>query len=419
MTYGANEPDSEAPTVGVGRHESAGNGSVLGVAVTDDAIISIVRGPAGDIVASNIVDLVAGTPQDAFDAVAELIDSVPMAVDAIGIAASREPTGAFLAEQVALGPSAPVWAAKVRMVDFPVALAEVARAEPTLGGVVAVVDLDGAGVPSSGRSIITVDVQSGAIVGTASFNDGSPAPITEPDGANAVADAVTTMPGGAAVVQVICTGAGAAVPGVAPAFEYAVARPVSIATAPELAVATGVAVSAHRLLSEPVRPVRTPAAAAVVGDTPQAQPRRWWPAAAAIVGALALGAIAGAVIADSAGSGEEKVSTASDATATVTRTTTKTVNRSRATVTETVRGDGATVTERNTETATATTTRTATRTVTETATETDMQTETETVTETPATVTVTTTIEVPAERNYYVPERSQTRWRQDAEDPLR
>ena len=53
------------------------------------------------------------------------------------------------------------------MVDFPVALAEVARVEPTRGGVIAVVDLDAEGVPSAGRSIITVDVQSGAIVGTA------------------------------------------------------------------------------------------------------------------------------------------------------------------------------------------------------------------------------------------------------------
>ena len=387
MTYAADEPDSEAPTVAVGRRESAGNGSVLGLTVTDDAIVSVVRGPAGDIVASNIVDLVGSTPQDAFAAITELVDSVPLAVDAIGIAASRQSVGGYLAERFAPGSSAPVWAPKVRMVDFPVALAEVARAEPTRGGVIAVVDLDGEGVPSAGRSIITVDVQSGAIVGTAEFNDGAPAPITEPEGANAVADAVTTMPGGSSVAQVLCTGAGAELPGVAPAFEYAVARPVSIATAPTLAGATGAAMSAQRMSVEPAgTTVRTPAAAAVVEHTPPAPPRRWWPAAAAIVGALALGAIVGALIAGSSSSDGENVANTSDATATVTRTTTKTVKQSRTTVTETARGEGVTVTERNTETATATHTATRTRTATETV--------TETVEAPAATVTVTSTVVV-------------------------
>ena len=136
MTYAADEPGSEAPTVPVGRREAAGSGSVLGLTVTDEAIISVVRGPAGDIVASNIVDLVDSTPQDAFDAITELVDSVPLAVDAIGIAASRQSTGGYLAERFAPGASAPMWSPKVRMVDFPVALAEVARAAPdglTLG----------------------------------------------------------------------------------------------------------------------------------------------------------------------------------------------------------------------------------------------------------------------------------------------
>ena len=405
MTYAADEPGSEAPTVPVGRREAAGSGSVLGLTVTDEAIISVVRGPAGDIVASNIVDLVDSTPQDAFDAITELVDSVPLAVDAIGIAASRQSTGGYLAERFAPGASAPMWSPKVRMVDFSVALAEVARAEPTRGGIIAVVDLDGEGVPSAGRSIITVDVQSGAIVGTAEFNDGAPEPITEPAGANAVADAVTTMPGGSSVAQVLCTGAGAELPGVAPAFEYAVARPVSIATAPTLAGATGAAMSAQRMSVEPPGPtVRTRVAA--VADTPTSPPRRWWPAAAAIVGALALGGIIGALIAGGSDSEPEKLASTSDATATVTRTTTKTFNRPRATVTRTVDGNAATVTERNTETATAT--QTATRTATETRTRTETATETVTEVETvtvpaqpptvlpPVTFTVTTTVTAPA-----------------------
>ena len=381
MTYAADEPGSETPTAPVGRREAAGNGSVLGLTVTDDAIVSVVRGPAGDIVASNIVDLVDSTPQDAFVAIAELVDSVPLAVDAIGVAASRQTTGGYLAERFAPGAAAPVWAPKVQMVDFPVALAEVARAEPTRGGIIAVVDLDGAGVPAAGRSIITVDVQSGAIVGTAEFNDGAPAPITEPEGANAVADAVTTMPGGSSVAQVLCTGAGAELPGVAPAFEYAVARPVSIATAPTLAGATGAAISAQRMSAEQPGPtVRTRVAA--VADQPAATPRRWWLAAAAIVAALALGAVIGALIAGNASSDPENVSNTSGATATVTRTATKTVKQPRTTVTETVRGEGATVTERDTETATATQTATRTRTATVTETE-----------EAPAeTVTVTSTV---------------------------
>ena len=61
------------------------------------------------------------------------------------------------------------------------------------------------------------------------------------------------------MAQVLCTGTGVELPGVAPAFEYAVARPVSIATAPTLAGATGAAISAQRLSAEPVgTTVRTP-----------------------------------------------------------------------------------------------------------------------------------------------------------------
>jgi len=410
MTHAADDPDSEAPTVPVGRHEAGGNGSVLGLTITDDAIVSVVRGPAGDIVASNIVDLEDGTSEEsAFDAITELIDSVPMAVDAIGIAASRQSTGDYLARQFAPGVLVPAWVPKVRMVDFPVALAEVARVEPTRGGVIAVVDLDAEGVPSAGRSIITVDVQSGAIVGTAEFNDGSPAPITEPEGANAVADAVTTMPGGASVAQVLCTGTGAELPGVAPAFEYAVARPVSIATAPTLAGATGAAISAQRLSAEPVgTTVRTPVAAVV--DKPEAPRRRWWPAAAAIVGALLLGGIVGALIGGGSESEPETVSNIADATATVTRTTTKKITRPRTTVTTTVSGNAATVTETVKSNAAPTGVRTVTRTAadtktrTATVTETVRDVETVTITEPPQinippetiTITDTVTVQVPA-----------------------
>ena len=118
----------------------------------------------------------------AFDAITELIDSVPMAVDAIGIAASRQSTGDYLARQFALGVLVPAWVPKVRMVDFPVALAEVARVEPTRGGVIAVVDLDAEGVPSAGRSIITVDVQSGAIVERQSSTTDRRRPSPNPKG---------------------------------------------------------------------------------------------------------------------------------------------------------------------------------------------------------------------------------------------
>lgn len=357
----ASSDTSDMPTVGMGM---SGAGAVLGISVVDAAVTSVVRGGAGEIIASNIVDLAEPSPIAAQVAITELIESVPFAVDQIFIACARPSTGTFLADAFGVKPGAPAWASKVSVADLPIALAEVARAEQTRGGIVAVVDLDREGVPVAGRSIITVDTTNGTIIGASEFNHGSPAPITSPDGANAVSDAVVTMPGGAAVTQVLCCGPGAELPGLSPALEYAVSRPVNVVSMPTLATATGAAIAALR--TAPVAPP-APAPAPVPARTTN-NSTQWWLVGAGIVASLLLGGIVGALLAGGGNDEPEVVAT----TSTVTQT------EEAETITETQAPDTETVVRVETSTVTAppsTTTETTTETlppstVTETETET-------------------------------------------------
>ena len=354
----------ESPTVGVRNTTGAATGAVLGVSVVDDSVTSVVKGAQGEILASNIVDLTDASAQSAEQAITELVESVPFAVDTIAITCARPETAEYLAAVMNTDPNRPAWAETVSVADLPVALAEVARIEPSRGGIVSVVDLDRAGVPSPGRSIITVDTATGTIVGASEFKDGTPAPVTEPDGAIAIADAVTTMPGGTNVTQVICTGIGAELPGVAPALEYAVAKPVSLATQPSLAAASGAASSVRRSLQAPAAGPTKSAGAAGLGK------QRYWLIGAAIAGALLLGGIAIAALTGGGGDAAVPASTV---------TVTETPEAS--TVTETGTPRTNTVVEERVETVTQPR---ATQT----------QTQTQTVTPPPVTVTDTTTVVV-------------------------
>lgn len=337
--------------------------TALGISVVDDQISSVVRAGDGTVLASNLVDLAETTADQVTAAIEELVASVPMDIDQIGIAVADDALRTHLSSAFTPGPASADWYSKLEISDFPTALVEVARAQATRDGVVAVVDLDRAAAPSIGPSAVTVDVATGRLIGTSVFGRDDAVPVTEADGASALADTVTTMPGGERLTSVLCTGPGAEIPGVAPAFEYAVQRPVTIADQPTLAPALGAAELAG-IAEAPTTLTRV--ASSSTG-------RRWWFIGAAIGAAIVLGAIAiTAVLA-----AEKGVTESSTVTTTVTATpSTRTVVRTEA---------AETVTETATRTTTVTSTGrpvTRTRTVTETA-EPATTTVTETVPQTP------------------------------------
>ncbi|GAA3721178.1 hypothetical protein [Gordonia hankookensis] len=340
---------------------SASAGSVLGISVIEDQIVSVVRGGDGEIVASNLVDLSDPSAQSAETAIHELVDSVPYDIDRIGIACARPATQSYLQANLAPGTSRPGWYEKVAVTDMPAALAEVARGSAGVRGIVAVVDLDRTAVPSPGSSVVTLDSATGEVLGTAEFAYGSPGPVTDPAHATAVAEAVIAAPGGSSVTSVLCTGPGADVPGAVSALGYALARPVAAADQPALSSAVGAAILA-------LRP------GAVSGGSSN---RRWWLIGAAMAGALVLGAIAASAVFAGVDATEEKAPTTTTVTAapstiTVTSTAQPRTETQTAVETSTVTRDRQTVTKTTTETesaadpATVTETETTTETTTET-----------------------------------------------------
>lgn len=329
-------------------------GSVLGISVIEDQIASVVRGPDDAVIASNLVDLPDPSAQSAVQAIRELVDSVPYEIDRIGIACARPATQNYLQANLTPGAGQPGWYGKVAVTDMPAALAQVARAEAGGQGIIAAIDLDRSAIPSPGSSVVTLDSATGEVLGTAEFAYGSPGPVTDPTHAAAVADAVTSAPGGSSVTSVVCTGPGAEMPGATSALEYALARPVRTLDQPTLAPAVGAAIIATSGIPE---------------HRATSSSRRWWLIGAAMVGALALGAIAASAVLAGVDSRDT-----SDAV------TISTVTQSASTVTVTSTADPVTHTEQATQTVTPPPT-TVTRT----------STVTSTVTGEPSTVTVTET----------------------------
>ncbi|WP_439030336.1 hypothetical protein [Gordonia terrae] len=338
--------------------EVPGNGAmpgfvVLGISVVDDQISSVVRDADGHVLASNLVDLPDPSAAGAEAAIIELVESVPVEVDRIGISASREDVRKHLAHAFAAGTGAS-WFDKVLVTGYAAALAEIACTHSTRGGVVAVVDLDRDAAPATGTTLATIDTASGAVLGTADFAPGQVSPVTDPEGATRLATAVTTLPRGRDITSVIVVGPGAQLPGIAPAFEYAAQRPVTVADNPSLASALGAADAAVVAFAAPATPGRTTTG------------RRWWFVGAAIGAAVFLAAIGMTLILTA------EATTAEPARITITETP--------AAVTQT---EQATVTETETSTDVRTTTVTSTpRPVTRTTTVTDAAPETVTVTET-------------------------------------
>ncbi|MBD0863677.1 hypothetical protein IA539_21105 [Gordonia sp. zg691] len=254
---------------------------VLGISVVDDQITSVVRDADGHVLASNLVDLPDSSAAGAEAAIIELVNSVPVEVDRIGISASREDLRKHLVQ--AFGPRTAAgepWYDKVLVTGYASALAEIACVHSTRGGVVAVVDLDRNAAPAAGTTLATIDTATGSVLGTADFTSGQLAPVTDPEGASQLATAVTKLPRGRDVTSVIVVGPGAQLPGIAPAFEYAAQRPVTVADNPSLASAVGAADAAVVALAAPAAGAR----GASTG-------KRWWFVGAAIGAAVFLGAI--------------------------------------------------------------------------------------------------------------------------------
>ncbi|ETA04987.1 hypothetical protein QEN41_13940 [Gordonia alkanivorans] len=338
---------------------------VLGISVVDDQIASVVRDADGHILASNLVDLPDPSAPAVQAAIVELVDSVPVVVDLIGVSVSREDVRKHLAQFFGSGGATESWYDRVVVTGYASALAEIACTHATRGGVVAVVDLDRDAAPASGTTVATVDTTSGAVLGTADFTTHRLAPVTDPDGASALAAAVAKLPRGRDLTSIIVVGPGAELPGIAPAFEYAAQRPVTVADNPPLASAIGAADAALVALSAP-----SPAPRVSTG-------RRWWFVGAAIGAAVFLGAVALTLLLAAEGETPEP--------------TQVTVTETPAAVT--ITADAKTVTQTETETGRArTTTITSTpRPVTRTTTVTEEIPGPFTITE-----TETTTVEVPA-----------------------
>ncbi|GAB84114.1 hypothetical protein HGA04_24265 [Gordonia rubripertincta] len=338
---------------------------VLGISVVDDQIASVVRDADGHILASNLVDLPDPSAPAVEAAIVELVDSVPVVVDLIGVSVSREDVRKHLSQAFGSSGAAESWHDRVVVTGYASALAEIACTHATRGGVVAVVDLDREAAPASGTTVATVDTTSGAVLGTADFTTHRLASVTDPDGASALATAIAKLPRGRDITSIIVVGPGAEMPGIAPAFEYAAQRPVTVADNPPLASAIGAADAALVALSAPAAATRVSTG------------RRWWFVGAAIGAAVFLGAVGLTLLLAAEGETPEP--------------TQVTVTETPAAVT--ITADAKTVTQTETETGRArTTTITSTpRPVTRTTTVTEEIPGPFTITE-----TETTTVEVPA-----------------------
>ncbi|WP_207837140.1 hypothetical protein [Williamsia soli] len=241
---------------------------VLGISVTDVEIASVVaESGTGDILARNFVELPGTGPDVAFDAIYQLIESAPIEPAAITIACSDSGMQLAIADIIAAGvvpdflappdPTEPTparkpsWFPRTTVVGTPVAFAEIAAGpygSPQFEsrGVVAVAALDTSGALFPGQSVALVDTATRTVVGASAVSPlGDRLAVTEPDGAQTLADAIGVIgnPTGG-LFGLLVIGPGAQIPGVAPSLEYALQLPVQIAEDPQYTSAHGAALVA-------------------------------------------------------------------------------------------------------------------------------------------------------------------------------
>ncbi|GAA1460057.1 rod shape-determining protein [Williamsia maris] len=218
---------------------------VLGVSVTDLQIASVVMEVStGNVLARNVVDLTDSSPETVFDAITQLVESAPFAVDAVTVACAQRSMQVSLHNTVTAGAKTdPEWFSRTTITDTPFAFANVAAAQSDQRGVVVVLDLAADAVPFNELSIAAVDTETATVVGAVQLpTGGEREPVTDTPGAQAVAGAFGLLPStdvGRSGVFVV--GPGAEVPGVAPTLEYETQLPVQIASEPTYAAAHGAA----------------------------------------------------------------------------------------------------------------------------------------------------------------------------------
>lgn len=236
---------------------------VLGISITDLEIASVVADAGtGEVLARNFVELTGPGPGLAFDAIYQLVESAPITASAITIACSDSGIQLAIADIITAGvvpdfllppnPEAsgaapkPDWFSRTAIVGVPVAFAEVAARQSGSRGVVVVADLDPFGALFPGQSVALVDTETRSVVGaSASSPLGDRLPVTEPDGAQTIADAISVIPGSTGgTFGVLVVGPGAQIPGVAPSLEYGLQLPVQIADDAQYATARGAAMVA-------------------------------------------------------------------------------------------------------------------------------------------------------------------------------
>ena len=238
---------------------------VLGISITDLEIASVVADSGtGEVLARNFVELTGPSPEIAFDAIYQLVESAPITPSAITIACSDSgmqlAIDDILAAKVvpdfilppnpaadsSAAPIKPAWFARTTVVGTPLAFAELATTEFGSRGVVVVADLDTTGALFTGQSVALIDTSARTVVGASAVSGfGERLPVTEPEGAQTLADAIAVIPNPSnAVHGVVVVGPGAQVPGVAPSLEYALQLPVQLVDDPQYAAAGGAAMVA-------------------------------------------------------------------------------------------------------------------------------------------------------------------------------
>ncbi len=218
---------------------------VMGIAIVDGQIASVVRDDVDAVVATNTVDLADESPATIVATVDDLVSSVPFEVSRIGLVAADPDLVNALRGALAPAPTRPDWYAAVSVDVLDTAIGQLARTDPALNadragtGSVAVVNLDDYTAPTAGIPIMTVDPRSGAVTGVAAWQPGfdEPTAVLDPSGAANVAGAISAIPGSESISHVVFTGSGADVPGVHAAFEQALGRPVVVAAQPRFAIA--------------------------------------------------------------------------------------------------------------------------------------------------------------------------------------
>lgn len=218
---------------------------VMGIAVVDGQVASVVRDEFDNVVATNAVDIGDESPATIVSTVVDLVTSVPFEVSRIGLVAADPNLVNALRGAFAPAPNRPDWYPAVTVDVLDTAIGQLARTDPALSGdrtgtgSVAVVNLDEYTAPTAGIPIMTVDPRSGAVTGAVPWQPGfdEPTAVLDPSGAANVAGVISSIPGSESISHVVFTGSGADVPGVHAAFEQALGRPVVVAAQPRFAIA--------------------------------------------------------------------------------------------------------------------------------------------------------------------------------------